>query len=85
MKWVEKKIKSNRSLIPRYRRSAVIPIRACSLSTGTKIKMADEEEDDEVCDSWEDMADSGVRSQPERTPLIYKHTSNIHWDLWSHK
>lgn len=30
--------------------------------TGTTLKMADEEDEEEVCDSWEEMADSGVRS-----------------------
>jgi hypothetical protein len=47
--------------------------------TGTRFKMADEEEDEEVCDSWEDMADSGVRSS------ILKHPNSLKSIMVYHK
>ncbi|XP_031563093.1 SUZ domain-containing protein 1-like [Actinia tenebrosa] len=42
--------------------------------TGTTFKMADEEDEEEVCDSWEDMADSGEleRRMEERNKLQMK-------------
>ncbi|KXJ06453.1 SUZ domain-containing protein 1 [Exaiptasia diaphana] len=66
-----------RHLSPPSQWAAVIVDSACLSAAGTLIKMADEEEDEDVCDSWEDMADSGEleRRMEERNKLQMKKES----------